>query len=596
MKSTRTQLLFLLIFLSFAMLMTYSIAKKTAEDKLKSTIEVQLLQIVNKLEITLDRHSYLPTLLGNDSEISTFLRSDKTTQNYKYKQENINLSLEHTNNISGTSAIYLMMPDGEVVSSSNWAEKESLINQDFSSQPYFEQASQNALGRYFSTETKSSDRYYYFARSVQFDNKVIGIITVQVALSDIAFNWIVSEIDFAVTDKNGVVFLTSNNSWDLKAISKTNLNTVNELKNKPPNNINVEKLNDQTINLNNEGFQLIKLLNKNYLMLSQKMELADWDVRVFSRYAIAQKEISRTVLISGILIFLITALAGLLFKIQNQRKEFRQQAREDLENKVRERTKALKQSQEDLIQAAKMAALGQLSAGITHEINNPLTAIRAYADNAGQFLKKDRLDMVKSNVKEIIKLTENMAAITGQLKSFARKSKGELTAVHLDKAINNAISIVHSKIISRGIQIDYIASAEDKNKKVLADEIWLSQILVNLISNAISATNKNNTERNIWINITKKNVVQKNKKNEQTSQQTNLYCIEVKDNGTGIEESNLERIFEPFFTTKPTSKGLGLGLSISFNLAKDMNGTLDARNHESGGALFTLTLPSSISV
>ena len=112
---------------------------------------------------------------------------------------------------------------------------------------------------------------------------------------------------------------------------------------------------------------------------------------------------------------------------------------------------------------------------------------------------------------------------------------------------------------------------------VLADEIWLSQILVNLISNAISATNKNE-KRNVWISVTKVN--------EEKAQ----YKIEVKDNGTGIEESNLQRIFEPFFTTKPTTKGLGLGLSISFNLAKDMNGSLEARNHEAGGALFTLCL------
>jgi len=577
MKSAKSLLLLIILIASLAMLMAYFIAKRSAESKLQTTIETQLLQIVNELEITLERHSYLPSLLANDSEISEFLRTPEATDKYTQRQEIINLSLELTNNISGTTTIFLMNPLGEVVSSSNWAEKESFLKQDFSSWPYFEQASYNALGRYFSSQSEDGERYYYFARSVQFNNKVIGIVAAQVPLSDIAFNWILSEIDFVVTDNNGVVFLSSKESWDLNAISELGFNDTH----KRYGNKKLLTLNNEKINLKYEGFQLIKLLDKKYQMLSQRMELAGWDVRVLSKYSIAQKEISRNVLISGILIFLIAALAGLLFKVQNQRKEFRQRARKNLENKVRERTKALKRSQEDLIQAAKMAALGQLSTGITHEINNPLTAIRAYADNAGQFLKKDRLDMVESNLNEITKLTENMAAITGQLKSFARKSKGELVAVNVDNAIMNAISIVHSKIVSSGTNINYDNRAEDKTKLVLADEIWLSQILINLISNAISATN-NNSDRNIWINIT-----------EITVDSIHQHCIEIKDNGTGIEENHLHRIFEPFFTTKPTTKGLGLGLSISFNLAKDMNGSLDARNHEAGGALFTLCLPST---
>ena len=193
-----------------------------------------------------------------------------------------------------------------------------------------------------------------------------------------------------------------------------------------------------------------------------------------------------------------------------------------------------------------------------------------------------------------------MAAITGQLKSFARKSKGQLKPVNLDATIKNAISIVSSKIVSSGTHIDYKNSADDPVRMVLADEVWLSQVLVNLISNAISATNQN-IERNVWIDVKKieiktkeiKNKVIKNKEIKSKGDEgIHQYCIEVRDNGTGIEESNLPRIFEPFFTTKPTTKGLGLGLSISFNLVKDMNGSLDARNREGGGALFTLCLPS----
>ena len=582
MKTIKPLILLIILVASLSMMLTYSIAKINAESKLKTTLQTQLLQIVNELTITLERHSYLPSLLTNDKEISQFLITPIYNPKYKEKQNNINLSLEQTNNISGTATIFIMDAKGVVVSSSNWAEKESYINHDFSAWPYFEQASQNILGRYFSYQTEDNERYYYFARSIQFANKIIGIVVTQVPVSDIAFNW-VAENNFAITDNNGVVFLSSNRLWDLNTISKFNLDLLDT--HQRYSNNRLLPLNEESIDINYQGFQRITLLDTDYQMLSQRMELADWNVRMLSEYSIAEKEISRNIFIGGVVIFLIAAMAGLILRTQNQRQEFRQRARANLENKVKERTQALKKTQEDLIQAAKMAALGQLSAGITHEINNPLSAIRAYSDNAKQFLKKDRFDMVESNLQEITKLTENMAIITGQLKSFSRKSKGELLSVDIHDAIKNAISIVHSKIISTGTTINYHnddkANTITKKQRVLADEVWLSQILVNLISNAISATNQN-SDRNIWINV-----------NEVIMNTKPHFSIEVKDNGTGIEDQNLTRIFEPFFTTKSTKKGLGLGLSISFNLAKDMNGSLDARNHKSGGALFTLCLPAS---
>lgn len=560
-----------------ALIAAFSTVKLNAEKKLQTTIEAQLLQIVNELKITLERHSYLPSLLANNNEIIDFLRTPKTAAEFSNKQRNINLSLDLTNNTSGTTTLFLLDPTGEVLSSSNWVEKDSFIAQNFSSWPYFEQANQNALGRYFSSQSQDDERFYYFARSVHYNNKVIGIIVAQISLIDIAFYWELSQIDYVVTDYNGVVFLSSNKEWDLNAISEIGLYSDH----KRYHNKKVNSLSKQKIDLEFEGLQTISLLNTEYQMLSQRMKLAGWDVRVLSKFSKTQNVITKNFTISAILIFLLAALALLTSKILNQRKVFRQRTRKELENKVRARTKALKQSQEDLIQAAKMAALGQLSTGITHEINNPLSAIRSYSENAGEFLKKDRLDMVESNLNEITKLTENMATITSQLKTFARKSKGELTLVYVNDAINNAVSIMHSKIVSSGASIDYKQTSADKKKLVLADEIWLSQILVNLISNAISATNTNK-DKKVWINI---NTIMLDSKVH--------HCIEIKDNGTGIEESNLQRIFEPFFTTKPTAKGLGLGLSISFNLAKDMNGSLEARNHNEGGALFTLCLPSS---
>ena len=187
--------------------------------------------------------------------------------------------------------------------------------------------------------------------------------------------------------------------------------------------------------------------------------------------------------------------------------------------------------------------------------------------------------MVESNLTEIDKLTESMAAITKQLKSFSRKSKGQFSPVLIGQSINNALSIVHPKLVSSSVICHWDSNGHGANKSVMADEVWLGQILVNLLTNAISATQylaDENQQREIWMNV--------------KVGKDSMLCIEVRDNGIGIEANTLPYIFEPFFTTKPSSKGLGLGLSISFNLAKDMNGSLVANNTKSG-ASFMLCLP-----
>ncbi len=559
---TNARFLFLLLTITAAIvLLTITlVTKENSEKKQLVRLESHLIQVINELKITLERHSYLPSLLARDNEIKHFLNVMKEQDSYEGLQTKVNLSLEFNNDISGTNKLFLLNSNGQVVAASNWADSESYIGSNFSDRPYFKKARRNILGRHFNLPKNAEEQYYYFASSVvDKKNQVLGIIVVEVSLSDIVSHWIVADTDFFISDKNGNVFLNTENQWKFDDIE----------------NLLSEPIKKQLTS--DSKSQKVNLADENYLMLTQRLESAEWHVSVLSNLSLINKDVFRAFWISALIMSLLSALAILIYKIQKQRKEFQRRVTTELENKVKERTKALKQSQEDLIQAAKMAALGQLSAGITHEINNPLTAIRSYADNASQFIEKERFDMVQGNLKEISQLTEQMATITGQLKSFARKSKGQLQAVNLDVVLESALSIVRPKIISTGTKLNI---SNDKGSKiVMADELWLSQVLVNLIYNAISATNMNE-ERIVWVNVSER--IMKNNAH---------YCVEVRDNGSGIDESNLSRIFEPFFTTKPTSKGLGLGLSISFNLVKDMNGSLEAKNYKDGGALFTLCLP-----
>ncbi len=279
---------------------------------------------------------------------------------------------------------------------------------------------------------------------------------------------------------------------------------------------------------------------------------------------------------------------------QKMQEEDLRQAHALLETRVKERTKdlteanarliqeiderqraeeALMQARDELIQATKLAALGEMSTGISHELNQPLAAIRAYADNARALIDHGRNEDALGNLTQISDLTERMAQISAQLKIFARKDASQAVSVSLDAAINHSLRILQPRIKEDNTDIRLYPSAQELF--VLANSVQLEQVLVNLIGNALHAV-EDNERRQIEISA------------ERCDQEV---ILKIWDNGPGIDEEQLALIFDPFFTTKEEGRGLGLGLSISHRLVEGMHGRLQAGNHPDGGAVFTLHLP-----
>ncbi|WP_240770900.1 ATP-binding protein [Neptunomonas sp. XY-337] len=273
-----------------------------------------------------------------------------------------------------------------------------------------------------------------------------------------------------------------------------------------------------------------------------------------------------------------------------ERKEYERALREAqvaLESRVAERTRDLttandklreeiqlhKGTQNELIQTAKLAVLGQMSAGINHELNQPLTAIRAYADNAQQFLRMERLDPVAQNLREIGMLTQRMAQIIHPLKEFSRKTSGQAEPVCLKSVKDGAMSIMYGRLHRETVEVVWPDGLD--RAFVLGDIVRIEQVMVNLLENAIQAMEQNETKQ---VDI-------------RLEQQDELIVLVVHDNGPGISDAELARIFEPFYTTKKAGQGLGLGLSISHRIVASMNGELSVSNHSEGGAEFRLALP-----
>ena len=268
----------------------------------------------------------------------------------------------------------------------------------------------------------------------------------------------------------------------------------------------------------------------------------------------------------------VTQMAKSLRVFQTTAKVVKQTNRK-LEAEVIERTIAeekLRVTQDELVQAGKLAALGQLSVGITHEINQPLTAVNSHVRSAQLWLEKQRPDKALSNLQKIEVLLEKVAAITRHLKAFSRKSDGKLTCVELNDVIKDAIELFETRQSS--VQIQYLP---ERSVLVHANSIRLEQVLVNLISNALDAIEDKEEPR---LKIS-------------TSEQSETIAISVQDNGLGIPQEDLPHLFDPFYSRKATGKGLGLGLSIAYNIIKDFGGSIHVESKEHQGTNFIVTLP-----
>jgi two-component system C4-dicarboxylate transport sensor histidine kinase DctB len=552
---------------------------------------------VSALSGHLSRYEPLPALIADHEDIRDLVASPDD----KALRDTANVYLKEINTLLESSDIYVMTLNGNTIAASNYDQPASFVGQNFSYRPYFQDAAKGGQSRFYALGTTSLKRGYYFASPIYVDEKISGVIVFKVDIDSIETSWRGGEYKIFVSDPEGIIFMTGSPEWLYSGILP--LNEERLARTQASRRYAEAMLKPLPINRSTlDGHDLMTETNadgREYLVLSHYMPEADWTVNVLMDTASVRAQ-ARTMIVA-IVLFLCLAALALAIILQRrarlaERMRLQLEARNELEHRVEERTadlalvnqrieleiaerrlteQELRKTQADLIQAGKLAGLGQMSAALSHELNQPLAAAKTYADSAAMLIDLERVPEARDNVRRISGLIDRMAAISRHLRNFGRKPNEKLGPVALDAVVADTLEIVSARL--KAADADLQIDLGQPGAMVRAGSVRLQQVLVNIVTNAADAVEGLPDRR---IHLTAENNGEK-------------VILIVRDHGPGVPVAISERIFDPFFTTKGVGKGLGLGLSISYNIIKDFGGSLTVSTHPEGGAVFRIELEAA---
>ncbi|HDZ46615.1 hypothetical protein LCGC14_0453710 [marine sediment metagenome] len=614
-QSLRWRLLWLMVTtlgLVFCMWQAALLAREQALSNLQDDAENELRLSAANLNGYLLRYDYLPQMLATREGIQRFLASPDGQD-----PMSLNLLLDRFRFTAGVSDVYLLDRDAYTIAASNWHRPNTFIGHNYAFRSYYSEAIQGRQGRFYGLGTQSLERGYFFSAPVWLDDtspdaKPDGVLVIKVLLDDVEESWAEQDAELFVTDSDNIIFMASHPELRMNALYPLNEEEREALR--ATRRYAMEPLSPSGLELETPygpGSYLVSfahgpLSGGSYLSITRPIPEFGWKMHILKPLTPVISAQWNAALMAGGLYGVVTLGAGIgwqRLRLRREREAFAERerhtlarVRDELEVSVERRTRDLvasnqrlsgeieerrraeanlRQTQDELIQAAKLAVLGQLAAGINHELNQPLAAIRAYGENARRFMALARYEKADANLEQIVELTERMADISAQLRQFSRKSSERQETISIQACIDYALRLFQSRLRESNITI--VQDWPDETLWVKGDLVRLEQVLVNLISNALQAMKASpDAQLTLGAHIHQHQVI-----------------ISVADNGPGIPQEHIGHIFEPFFTTKAPGSGLGLGLSISSRIMDDLGGKLQVVNQPDGGACFTITLPHS---
>ncbi len=553
----------ILLFLGFTALLIWAsnaYFTQRFSQATRTDAEAQMALYSGRLVSELQRSSVVPLLLSRDTTLISALNSNDfvgTSQRLiSYKEE------------IGAKSIVLLDNAGRIVAASDRRELGTVLRDT----PYYIEALRSADTVFTTSGVNEGPLGFFYSRKLQSQKETVGVILIEVDLEQLFDRWSNRDSIISVTDSQGIIILSTERQFRQQTIE-------NALANQPALSP-VERAwwatgewNQTITDANFQGQPLYRL--------DQKIPFQGWQLSYLASFENVRTRVNAVLALELMAIAILTALGFYVLSRRAIRRSILFQAEsrelralnERLQNEIAERErveKDLEVAEQSLAQSSKLAALGEMSAAVSHELNQPLAAMRTYLAGAKLLLQRRRPAEAMSSFQRIDDLIERMGSITKQLKSYARKGGDDLIDVDMRDAVSASLSMMAPQLSQMKVEIQTTLPPDPV--LILADKVRVEQVIVNLLRNALDAT-KMQEDRRIDIILVGGDMVK----------------LAVRDNGPGIE--NLDDLFEPFYTTKKPGDGVGLGLAISSGIAKDLGGRLIARNANTTGAVFELWLP-----
>lgn len=553
----------MVVFVAMAVSVVYVTNQLLTErftETTRNRAEVRLTLYVGNLMSELQRNSIVPQLLARDPELLNALGSSDFSNS---TQRLISFVDE-----IGAASLKLLDRDGRVVAATD----RTHLGEQHRSEAYFVNALRTNTTVFTVSRTESGGYSFVYSRRMDEARSPVGVITVEVDLLKLERSWAgISDAVF-VADSEGQIILSTEPKWrgldEAAALERQSA----------PSAI------DRAVRAT-QGWAAVPidayLLGEAVLRREVRVPFQGWRMVSFTTYASVREKVNGFLALE---IMGFAILLAMIFWVSSRKNAsrlvlFQRESAElralniRLQREIAEREKVektLEVAEQTIAQSSKLAVLGEMSAAVSHELNQPLAAMKTYLAGARLLLQRKRPDETLAAFQRIDDLIDRMGAITRQLKSYARKGAEALEPVDARDALASALAMMEPQLKTRNVEITRTIPPEPA--MIFGDRLRLEQVIINLLRNALDAT-KTAAEPQIDILLAVGETVR----------------LTIRDNGPGIED--LDALFEPFYTTKQPGDGVGLGLAISSGIVNDLGGRLTARNAAGGGAVFELQLP-----
>lgn len=551
------------------------------------------------VEAAIGRFRYLPQVIGQTPQIRTLYGAPPGPAAI----DTANRHLQAINGAAGAAALYVLDRGGTAIAASNWDTPGSFIGHGYAYRPYYREAIETGEGSFYGIGATTGQPGYFLASRIDAPRAggrpaPVGIAVVKVDLTGLEREWAGADATLGIADADGILFLAARPGWRYRPLfaldDRAQASILAERRYAGLPSVTRPIFRSRT-EADDPG-RSVRLLDpgagSDLLLFSLPLPDHGWSLIAVADPGPARTNALVAAAAAGLAV-IVVVLAAVLWRARRRARIAERRSKDELERRVAERTEALTaanrrledeieerrraeaelhRTRDDLVQAAKLAALGQAFAGLAHEINQPLAALKTYLASTRLLSGRGETGKVAANIDVMAQAVDRVAGLTGQLKRLARRDGHDAAPVDLAAVLDGVLRLLAYRLADLGITVERTG---DGPAVVMGEAGRLDQVVMNLVNNAVDAVHGREARRIRAV----------------IEASGGTARLTVEDSGPGIDPAIRDRLFEPFVTTKEAGDGLGLGLATVYRIIRDHGGGISHRPSALGGTAFAVTLP-----